>query len=107
MKDIHDANNTPEIFKVREVKSSYSQADLATMQATLEISTITSSSAGILVADIYGSIHLLDKDFESISSWVAHVGGRVTHMVEKKGILVTLGVRIPLHGLPALISTIG
>ncbi|KAJ3936754.1 MAG: hypothetical protein NXY57DRAFT_1072553 [Lentinula lateritia] len=74
VKDIHDANNTPEIFK-----------------ATLEISTITSSSAGILVADIYGSIHLLDKDFESISSWVAHVGGRVTHMVEKKGILVTLG----------------
>ncbi|GAW08826.1 vacuolar membrane protein [Lentinula edodes] len=74
VKDIHDANKTPEIFK-----------------ATLEISTITSSSAGILVADIYGSIHLLDKDFESISSWVAHVGGRVTHMVEKKGILVTLG----------------
>ncbi|KAJ4493796.1 hypothetical protein C8J55DRAFT_499827 [Lentinula edodes] len=74
VKDIHDANNTPEIFK-----------------ATLEISTITSSSAGILVADIYGSIHLLNKDFESISSWVAHVGGRVTHMVEKKGILVTLG----------------
>ncbi|KAJ3838462.1 hypothetical protein F5878DRAFT_652044 [Lentinula raphanica] len=74
VKDIHDANSWPEIFKV-----------------TLEISTVASSSAGVLVADIHGSIHLLNKDFESISSWVAHTGGRVTHMVERKGILVTLG----------------
>ncbi|KAJ3715949.1 hypothetical protein DFJ43DRAFT_838133 [Lentinula guzmanii] len=74
VKDIHGLNSSPEIFK-----------------ATLEISTVASSSAGVLVADIHGSIHLLNKDFESISSWVAHTGGRVTHMVERKGILVTLG----------------
>ena len=52
------------------------------------------SSAGVLVADIHGSIHLLNRDFDSINSWVAHVGGRVTHMVERRGILVTLGVRL-------------
>ncbi|KAE9408738.1 hypothetical protein BT96DRAFT_970615 [Gymnopus androsaceus JB14] len=74
VKDVHDLASAPEIFK-----------------ATLEVSTVASSSAGILVADIHGSIHLLNKDFESINSWIAHTGGRVTHMVEKKGILVTLG----------------
>ena len=63
-------------------------------QATPEISTVIPSSAGVLVADIHGSIHLLNRDFESINSWVAHVGGRVTHMVERRGILVTLGVRL-------------
>lgn len=26
-------------------------------------------------------------------SWTAHTDGRVTHLIEKKGILVTLGVR--------------
>lgn len=62
------------------------------VQATPEISTIISSSFGMLVADIHGSIHLLNRDFESIRSWVAHVGGRVTHMVERRGVLVTLGV---------------
>ncbi|KIK69043.1 hypothetical protein GYMLUDRAFT_35082 [Collybiopsis luxurians FD-317 M1] len=80
VKDIHDQNAAPEIFKT-----------------TLELSTVASSSAGVLVADIHGSIHLLNKDFESISSWVAHTGGRVTHMVEKKGILVTLGEENNIH----------
>jgi hypothetical protein len=61
-------------------------------QATPELSTVISSSAGVLVADIHGSIHLLNRDFESINSWIAHVGGRVTHMIERRGILVTLGV---------------
>jgi hypothetical protein len=41
---------------------------------------------------MHGSVHVLDKEFEPISSWVAHVGGRVTHMVERRGYLVTLGV---------------
>ena len=41
---------------------------------------------------MYGSVHVLDKEFEPVSSWVAHVGGRVTHMVERRGYLVTLGV---------------
>lgn len=63
-------------------------------QATPEISTMISSSSGVLVADIHGSIHLLNRDFEPVSSWIAHVGGRVTHMVERKDILVTLGVSI-------------
>ncbi|KAK7036583.1 Vacuolar protein sorting-associated protein 11 [Paramarasmius palmivorus] len=83
VKDVHDLASTPDIFK-----------------STPEISTIASSSAGIVVADIHGSVHVLNRDFESISSWVAHVSGRVTHMVERKGILVTLGeedaVRSPL-----------
>jgi hypothetical protein len=71
-------------------------------QATPEISTVISSSAGVLAADIHGSIHLLNRDFESINSWVAHVGGRVTHMVERRGILVTLGVRLFIRGADAL-----
>ncbi|KAF5378286.1 hypothetical protein D9615_008715 [Tricholomella constricta] len=83
VKDAHDLSSAPDIFK-----------------ATLEISTVASSSVGVLVADIHGSVHILNPDFESISSWVAHVGGRVTHMVERKGILATLGeedsVRSPL-----------
>ncbi|KAF8967280.1 hypothetical protein BDZ97DRAFT_1697796 [Flammula alnicola] len=83
VKDVHDLDSTPDIFK-----------------ATLEISTIAASSVGVLVADIHGSIHLLNRDFESTNSWIAHVGGRVTHMVERRGVLVTLGeedaVRSPL-----------
>ncbi|KDR73804.1 hypothetical protein GALMADRAFT_251620 [Galerina marginata CBS 339.88] len=83
VKDVHDLSSTPDIFK-----------------ATPEISTVTASSVGIIVADIHGSIYLLNREFESVNSWVAHVGGRVTHMVERKGILVTLGeednIRSPL-----------
>ncbi|PPQ83311.1 hypothetical protein CVT25_004051 [Psilocybe cyanescens] len=83
VKDVHDLSSTPDIFK-----------------ATPEISTAIASSTGTLVADIHGSIHLLNRDFESTNSWLAHVGGRVTHMVERRGILVTLGeedtVRSPL-----------
>ncbi|KAF8065348.1 hypothetical protein FPV67DRAFT_1608557 [Lyophyllum atratum] len=83
VKDIHDLETSPDIFK-----------------ATPEISTVASSSVGVLVADIHGSVHILNRDFEAVSSWIAHVGGRVTHMVERKGVLVTLGeedmVRSPL-----------
>ena len=64
----------------------------STPQAATEISTVASSGFGVLVADIHGSIHLLNRDFESTNSWVAHVSGRVTHMVERQGVLVTLGV---------------
>ena len=63
------------------------------MQSAPEISTIVHSSAGVLVADIHGSVHILNREFESVLSWVAHVNGRVTHMVERQGILITLGVR--------------
>jgi vacuolar protein sorting-associated protein 11 len=63
------------------------------------------SSAGVLVADIHGSIHLLNRDFESINSWIAHVGGRVTHMVERRGILVTLGVRLFIGRCMTLLLT--
>lgn len=83
VKDAHDLESTPDIFKT-----------------TPEISAIASSSAGVLVADIHGSVHILSDLFESTTSWVAHVRGRVTHMVERKGVLVTLGeedvVRSPL-----------
>ena len=45
-----------------------------------------------MVATIHGSIHLLDPQFAIAESWIAHVNGRVTHMAERKGILITLGV---------------
>ena len=62
------------------------------MQAALEISCVSSSSVGVLVADIHGSIHILGRDFESVNSWVAHVGGHVTHVAEQNRVLVTIGV---------------
>ncbi|KAL7283850.1 hypothetical protein ACG7TL_003290 [Trametes sanguinea] len=74
VKDIHDLASPPEVF-----------------QKTPEISTIAPSSAGLVVADIHGSVYLVNRDFEIAKSWIAHTGGRVTHMAERKGILVTLG----------------
>lgn len=50
------------------------------------------------MADIHGSLHELNRDFEPTRSWVAHVGGRVTHMIARKSILVTLGVRLSRLG---------
>ena len=52
-----------------------------------------STSRGPLVADIHGSLYLLNNDFETVKSWIAHTSGRVTHMLEQNGILITLGVR--------------
>lgn len=63
-------------------------------QKTPEISCITSSSLGTIVADIHGSVYILNREFEVAKSWVAHNGGRVTHMVEQKKMLITLGVRL-------------
>ena len=68
------------------------------MQKTPEISTILSSSAGLVVADIHGSVYLLTRDFEIAKSWIAHTGGRVTHMAERRGMLITLGVRRTVFG---------
>ncbi|KAH9910785.1 uncharacterized protein BXZ73DRAFT_93587 [Epithele typhae] len=83
VKDAHDLGSSPEIF-----------------QKTPEISTTVASSVGLIVADIHGSVYLVDRDFEIGKAWVAHVGGRVTHMAERRGILITLGeedaVRHPL-----------
>ncbi|KAG2053182.1 hypothetical protein BDR06DRAFT_956758 [Suillus hirtellus] len=81
VKDIHDLANPPEIFKI-----------------TLEISTVASSGAGLLVADIHGSIHTLNKEFVSTMSWVAHVGGQVMHMTERNGVLVTIGEESAVQG---------
>ena len=53
---------------------------------------MTSSSAGLVVSDIHDSIHILNQSFVSAASWVAHLGRRVTHMIERKGFLVTIGV---------------
>ena len=72
--------------------SSIEPTAIRSLQNTPEISTITSSSFGVLVATIHGSIHLLDPQFAIAESWIAHVNGRVTHMAERKGILITLGV---------------
>ncbi|KAJ7081971.1 hypothetical protein C8R43DRAFT_338381 [Mycena crocata] len=74
VKDVHDLDAPPEIFKT-----------------TPEISTILPSSAGVLIADIYGTVHILNRDFEAQRSWIAYEGGRVTHMAEQRGVLVTLG----------------
>lgn len=63
-----------------------------------EISTVVSSSAGLLAADIHGSIHILNKEFVSTTSWVAHVGGRVVYMAERKGVLVTIGEEDAVRG---------
>ncbi|CAL1708669.1 unnamed protein product [Somion occarium] len=83
VKDVHDLGSDPEIFK-----------------KTPEFSCITPTSSGTAVADIHGSLYVLNRDFEVSKSWVAHTSGRVTHMAERKGILVTLGeedlVRQPL-----------
>lgn len=68
-------------------------------QNTPEISVLAASASGVLLADIYGNVHILNRDFESLKSWVAHVGGRVTHMAERKGILVTIGVSCGLRAL--------
>ncbi|KAF7367248.1 E3 ubiquitin-protein ligase PEP5 [Mycena sanguinolenta] len=83
VKDAHDLNASPEIFKT-----------------TAEISTILPSSAGVLVADIYGTVHIVNREFEAQRTWVAYEGGRVTHMAERRGILVTVGedesARVPV-----------
>jgi vacuolar protein sorting-associated protein 11 len=62
-------------------------------QSTSEVSTVVSFPHGLIVADIHGSVHLLNQAFVSVTSWIAHVGGRVTHMVEEMGILVSTRVR--------------
>ncbi|KAG1757831.1 hypothetical protein EDB19DRAFT_1891520 [Suillus lakei] len=81
LKDVHDLASSPEIFKNAS-----------------EISTAVSSSAGLLVADVHGSVHILNKDFVSTTSWVAHVGGRVMHMAERQGMLVTIGEEDTVRG---------
>ncbi|KAI0374590.1 hypothetical protein BV20DRAFT_934950 [Pilatotrama ljubarskyi] len=74
VKDLHDLGSAPEVF-----------------QKTPEISTIAASSAGLVVADIHGSVYLVNRDFEIAKSWIAHTGGRVTHIAARRGILITLG----------------
>ncbi|KAF8271913.1 hypothetical protein EI94DRAFT_1678503 [Lactarius quietus] len=104
VKDAHDLAESPHILRV-----------------ATSVSTVTSSVYGVIAADMHGSVHVLNKEFEPVSSWVAHVGGRVTHMVERRGYLVTLGeedgIRGPLlkiwhlektdkHGAPTLLRSI-
>jgi hypothetical protein len=57
-----------------------------------EISATAQTSQGAALADIHGGVHILDSKFEPSTSWQAHPDGRVTHLTERKGILVTLGV---------------
>ncbi|KAG9036460.1 hypothetical protein FRB95_008758 [Tulasnella sp. JGI-2019a] len=83
VKDANDLASSPEIF--RNVS---------------EVSATASSSVGIIVADIHGSLHLLGMNFVPLHSWVAHLSGRVTHIAEGRGILVSVGeedtVKLPL-----------
>ena len=51
------------------------------------------------MADIYGSVYQLNEDFETTKAWIAHSNGRVTHMLERNGLLVALGVRPELFVL--------
>ena len=44
------------------------------------------------MADISGNIIVLSEKFETRTTWVAFNGGRVTHMVEKQNVLITVGV---------------
>ncbi|KAM6500061.1 vacuolar membrane protein [Amanita muscaria] len=90
VKDVHDLESPPDIFK-----------------AALEISCVASTSTslppnrerGVLVADVHGSIHMLNRDFQSVTSWVAHPSeGRVTHMAEQNGVLVTIGEEPSVRG---------
>jgi hypothetical protein len=94
VKDPHDLDSSPYIFKVYYRAIDRVKVLNRSTQVATEISTVASSSRGMLVADIHGSVHLLNRDFETVTSWVAHVAGRVTHMAERNGILVTLGVCI-------------
>ncbi|KAI0050858.1 hypothetical protein FA95DRAFT_1603137 [Auriscalpium vulgare] len=103
VRDAHDLAGSPHILR-----------------SPTDVSAVASSALGVLVADTHGSVHLLDREFEARASWVAHVGGRVTHMAERRGVLVTLGeedgVRYPLlkiwsldrmdkNGVPALVRS--
>lgn len=72
--DLHEPSEPPDVFKI-----------------TPEISAFVSSSAGPLLADMHGSMHILNKNFEIAASWIAHADGRVTHMAERNGVLVTFG----------------
>ncbi|KAF8306968.1 hypothetical protein DL93DRAFT_2178260 [Clavulina sp. PMI_390] len=83
VKDAHDAASSPEAFR-----------------SPAEISSTCSTSHGVAVADIHGGVHILGSTLEATYSWQAHHDGRVTHLIERKGILVTLGEertsRLPL-----------
>ena len=85
VKDAHDLAESPHILRVAS-----------------SISTVASSAYGVVIADMHGSVHVLNKEFEPVSSWVAHVNGRVTHIAERRGYLVTLGVGVLLPP-PALV----
>lgn len=64
-------------------------------QVPAEIAAVAPSSVGLVLADIHGHVHVLNKSFNVIRSWQAHINGRVTHMVARNGILITLGVSSP------------
>ncbi|GJJ12061.1 hypothetical protein Clacol_006302 [Clathrus columnatus] len=56
-----------------------------------EIAAITSTSPNLLVADIRGNIHALNRSFDVVRSWLAYTNGRATHMIARNGILITFG----------------
>ena len=94
VRDVSDAANTPEAFRV----SFNATLVLAVLLKILlfkkpaEISATVRTSQGVALADIHGSVHIMGPEFEPSTSWQAHSDGRVTHLIERKGIMVTLGV---------------
>ncbi|KZO93812.1 hypothetical protein CALVIDRAFT_539718 [Calocera viscosa TUFC12733] len=81
VKDAQDLASSPAIFRL-----------------PTEIVVIASSSVGVLVADVHGLIHVIDRKFERARGWAAFDAGRVTHMLERRGILVTLGEEASSRG---------
>ncbi|KAF8725005.1 Zinc-finger, partial [Rhizoctonia solani] len=86
------AHRTFEFFTSTQVKDANDLASSPSVFKNVqEISLVESSSQGVILADIHGNISILDRAFEPVKSWVAYPGGRATHAVERKGILVTVG----------------
>ncbi|KAL7410424.1 hypothetical protein BDY24DRAFT_436415 [Mrakia frigida] len=77
VKDSQDLASSPEVFKSPPTISA------------LEPSSIEGGS--LLLADLDGRINVLDRSFEGIRSWIAFEDGRCTHLMEARGIAVTLG----------------
>ncbi|CAE6394788.1 unnamed protein product [Rhizoctonia solani] len=96
------AHRTFEFFTSTQVKDANDLASSPSVFKNVqEISLVESSSQGVILADIHGTISILDRAFEPVTSWAAYSNGRATHAVERKGILVTIGEE-PSSRLPQL-----
>lgn len=62
------------------------------------IACLSAGQESVLVADLDGEVKQLGRDYEVTRSWTAYEDGRCTLMQWSgiKGVLVTVGVRLPL-----------